>query len=281
MKLRAPALRRPSPAAVIALLALFVALGGPAEAAKLINGARIKRGTVTSKQVKDRSLSTRDLSKGTRRALTKTPAHSVGSGQLKDGSVGAAQLQPGSITAAAMAANSVTGGDIIDKQVGNADIGDNAVSAGKIATGAVRKAELGSGAVGTSELGNNVVTGEKLVNGAVTPGKLGADAVTGANVANGSLGAADIADFSGTVSPAFGSIGAAECQSVSVTAPGLGAGQSAADDLLLATPPTSWPAGVTLQARPVSETSIALVACSVDGQAHSPAGTIRVLGIDQ
>jgi hypothetical protein len=274
-------LRRPSPATLIALLALFVALGGPAEAAKLINGSRIKRGTITSKQVKDRSLTSRDLSKGTRKALTKTPAHSVGSGQLADGSVGAAQLRPGSITAAAMAANSITSGTIIDKQVGNADIGDNAVSAGKIATGAVRKAELGSAAVGTSELANNVITSEKLVDGAVTPGKIGADAVTGSTVANGSLGAADVADFSGTVSPSFGSIAAGSCQSVTVTAPGLGSGQSAADDLLLATPPTSWPAGVTLQARPVSETSIALVACSVDSDSHSPTGAIRVLGIDQ
>ena len=38
--------RLPSPAALIALLALFVALGGPAEAAKLIKGKDIKRNAI-------------------------------------------------------------------------------------------------------------------------------------------------------------------------------------------------------------------------------------------
>ena len=59
MKLRP---RRPTAGTLIALVALFVALGGPAEAARLINGKLIKRGTIRSAQVKDRSLTTRDLS---------------------------------------------------------------------------------------------------------------------------------------------------------------------------------------------------------------------------
>ena len=46
-----PRIRRPSAPMVVALLALFVALGGPAQAAKLINGAEIKKGTVGSKQI--------------------------------------------------------------------------------------------------------------------------------------------------------------------------------------------------------------------------------------
>ena len=45
--------RRPSAALVVALLALFVAVGGPAEAARLIG----------SKDVKNRSLKTEDLSR--------------------------------------------------------------------------------------------------------------------------------------------------------------------------------------------------------------------------
>ena len=56
-------MRRPSPASVIAPSALFVALGGPAQAARLIDGDDIRKGTVGSKQVKDRSLKPRDLSK--------------------------------------------------------------------------------------------------------------------------------------------------------------------------------------------------------------------------
>ena len=49
----APRLRRPSAPMIVALLALFVALGGPAEAARLINGGKIKKGTVGSKQLAD------------------------------------------------------------------------------------------------------------------------------------------------------------------------------------------------------------------------------------
>src|SRR3954471_14176642 len=101
--------RRPSPALLVACLALFVALGGPAQAARLINGKLIKRGTISSKQVKDRGLAVRDLGKGTVRTLQQTPAKSVGTGQLADGAVGASQLQAGAVTAGALAVNSLTG----------------------------------------------------------------------------------------------------------------------------------------------------------------------------
>ena len=55
------AVRRPSAAMLVALLALFVALGGPAQAKHLINGKDIRKGTVASKQIKDRSITERDL----------------------------------------------------------------------------------------------------------------------------------------------------------------------------------------------------------------------------
>ena len=60
--------RRPSAALVVALLALFVAVGGPAEAARLIG----------SKDVKNRSLKTEDLSKKAVRTLRATPPDSIG-----------------------------------------------------------------------------------------------------------------------------------------------------------------------------------------------------------
>ena len=47
---------------LVALLALFIALGGPAQARKLINGADIRKGTVRSAQIRDGSLTARDLS---------------------------------------------------------------------------------------------------------------------------------------------------------------------------------------------------------------------------
>ncbi len=47
---------RPSPAMAVALIALVVAMGGTAIAGTVINGADIKKNTVTGKQVKESSL---------------------------------------------------------------------------------------------------------------------------------------------------------------------------------------------------------------------------------
>lgn len=58
--------KTPSPSLVISILALFVALSGSAYAAAKINGKNIKKGTVTSKQIKDRSIKKADLAKDAR-----------------------------------------------------------------------------------------------------------------------------------------------------------------------------------------------------------------------
>jgi hypothetical protein len=67
----------------VALLALVVAMGGTAVAGSLINGADIKRGTVTGKQVKESSLAKVPKAK-TADNLTPLPA-----GQLMHGTFGA------------------------------------------------------------------------------------------------------------------------------------------------------------------------------------------------
>ena len=263
-------LRRPSPAFVIALLALFVAVGGPAEAAKLINGQRIKRGTITAKQVKNRSLGVSDLSRGARTSLRATPSRSVGTSQLKEGSVGPVQLAPGSVTAAALTSNSVSGATIIDRQVGNADLADSSVTAGKIGTSAVRKSELAGSAVGTAELANGAVTGDKVTDGTLT----------GAKIADGSLAAADLAEASGTVALSFGSILAQKCEGTTLPAPGLAAGAVVGDDLVIVGAPASWPDDVVLTAQPAGDSTIRIIACNpTNGPVTTPATSARVLAI--
>ena len=59
--------RRPSAALVIALLALFVALGGAAEAQRLLTGT----------DVKNRSLQVKDLSRKAVKQLRATPRRSI------------------------------------------------------------------------------------------------------------------------------------------------------------------------------------------------------------
>ncbi|HYH52939.1 MAG TPA: collagen-like protein [Solirubrobacterales bacterium] len=56
--------RLPSPATVLASIAVFAVLAGSATAAtSLINGSEIKKGTITGKQIKNKSLAVKDLSK--------------------------------------------------------------------------------------------------------------------------------------------------------------------------------------------------------------------------
>ena len=114
--------RRPSPALIIALLALFVALGGPAQARRLINGKDIRKGTVRSKQVKDHTLSTRDLSKSAVRSLQTTPAKSITAGKLADGAVTTGKLAPGAVTGVAVADGSLSGADILDGTLSTQDV---------------------------------------------------------------------------------------------------------------------------------------------------------------
>lgn len=60
----------PRPAMIVAVIALVAALGGTATAAqKLINGKKIKPGTITSKQIKNRSIGLVDIKPGTVKQL--------------------------------------------------------------------------------------------------------------------------------------------------------------------------------------------------------------------
>jgi hypothetical protein len=130
--------RRPSPAMVVAIIALFVALGGPAQARKLLDGKLLRKGSVTSRAIKDHSIAKADLSASAVRALTATPARSVGSSQLIDGqvrapdigagAVGVAQLAAGSVTASKLAADSVGNGSVANGSLQTVDIGSFAGS---------------------------------------------------------------------------------------------------------------------------------------------------------
>ena len=99
--------RRPSFAAVVALLALFVALGGPAEAQRLLG-----KGSVTSRVVKDRSLKVSDFSRKAVRRLQATPNSAITEAKLANSSVTPGKLAPAAVGTAAIADNSVTGADV-------------------------------------------------------------------------------------------------------------------------------------------------------------------------
>jgi len=56
--------RRPSPATVISLIALFVALGGSSYAAVKINGKSIKSNSISGSKLKDNTITGKQVNEG-------------------------------------------------------------------------------------------------------------------------------------------------------------------------------------------------------------------------
>jgi len=126
------------------VIALFVALGGPAEAQRLISGRDIKRNSVTGAQIRDGSLGTRELSASARRGLRDTPSR-IRSRNLANGAVTSGKLAAGAVTGGKLAAGAVTSATIAD--------------------GALGAIDLGAGSVGAGALGPNSVNGSKVADG--------------------------------------------------------------------------------------------------------------------
>jgi hypothetical protein len=135
--------RRPALPLVISLLALFVALGGPAEAQRFIDGKLLRKGSVTSRAVKDRSLKMRDLSRPARRALRATRNNSITEAKLANGSVTPGKLAPGAVGSPAIADHSVTGIDLGAASVGAAQIADGSIGGIELADGTLAAPDLG------------------------------------------------------------------------------------------------------------------------------------------
>jgi len=81
-------LPKPTPSLFISVAALVIALGGTSYAAITINGGDIKKGTVTSKQIKNKTVKGADISK-----------NAVGSGKVKDNSLKAKDFKKGELPA--------------------------------------------------------------------------------------------------------------------------------------------------------------------------------------
>jgi hypothetical protein len=224
---------------VVALLALFIALDGPATAARLIDGGSIKRNSITNQQVRNGTLGVQDLSKRAVKTLQATPSKSVGTKQLRDGAVGTK----------ALAAKAVDASKVADGAVGNTQLAGKAVDASKLA----------DGAVGPTQLAADAVTSSKVADGAI-----GAAAV-----ADGGLQTRDLGDFYGTVSVDFTAFASNTCQVAMVPSPQAaapGQSNSIADDVVSASPSTTgWPDPIVVTANPGAGNTIRIVACRVGG----------------
>jgi hypothetical protein len=124
-----------NPATAIACMALFIALGGAAVAARtVVRTQNIANGAVTTAKLRNGAVTTPKLRN---QAVTtaKLRAGAVGSGQLADGAVRAGQL------------------------------GGQVVTEAKIKNGAVSTNKLGAESVATGKLSNEAVTAAKLSAG--------------------------------------------------------------------------------------------------------------------
>ncbi len=120
---------------LVALLALFVALGGPAQAERLATAAGLKKGSVTSKQVKDHTLQTRDLRKSAVRTLERTANGSISEAKLRNGAVTPGKLAKGAVGSSAIADRAVQGGDIGLGAVGGLEVADGSLTGADVADG--------------------------------------------------------------------------------------------------------------------------------------------------
>jgi len=128
---------------VIALLALFVALDGPAQAQRLISGKLLKKGTVTSRAVKDRSLQVKDIKRKSVRKLKATRNGSITEAKLANSSVTPGKLAPGAVGSTAITDRGVGGIDLAPSSVGGLHVADGSLGGADVADGALDARDLG------------------------------------------------------------------------------------------------------------------------------------------
>lgn len=156
--------RRLTSAHVIALLALFVALGGSAYAVKSINGALLRKGSVAGSKLKAGAVTSAKLA-----------ANAVTSAKIADATVGGSDLANGAVGPAALA----------DAAVVSAKLGEAAVGVSKLADAAVVTGKLADGAVVASKLAADSVDSSKVADGSIGSADLTAFSFTLPTLQNG------------------------------------------------------------------------------------------------
>lgn len=150
--------RRPSPAMAVALLALFVALGGSSYAVT-VGPREIKTGAVTSRAVKDGAIRDRDV------RADGLGGASVAEQRLNTRKLNVAGLPPVP-TARDVTANSVDGDEIKPDAVRSPDIAPRAVNANELGDTVRRFGKAEPVATGTTRVAAiSCSKGEQVVSG--------------------------------------------------------------------------------------------------------------------
>jgi hypothetical protein len=128
---------RPSPALVIACIALFAALTGSAIA------AGVGKNTVRSPQIVDGTIRTIDL-RDNSVAAGKVAPDAIDTTEIAENGVESSDVAPETLTAADLGAASVTSSEVADQSLTANDLGPDSVGSSELQAGSVRASELGA-----------------------------------------------------------------------------------------------------------------------------------------
>lgn len=125
---------RPSPALVIACLALFAALSGTALAAKASIGSnQIVNGSVRTVDLRDSAVNS-----------AKVADTSITANDLGTDSVGSDEIAKDAVKSDEIAENAVTSSEVADQSLTQNDLAPDSVGSSELQAGAVRASELGT-----------------------------------------------------------------------------------------------------------------------------------------
>jgi hypothetical protein len=127
---------RPSPALLIACIALFAALTGSAIA------AGVGKNTVRSPQIVDGTIRTIDL-RDNAVAAGKIAPDAVDTTEIAENGVDSSDVAPETLTSADLGAASVTSSEVADQSLTANDLGPDSVGSSELQAGSVRASELG------------------------------------------------------------------------------------------------------------------------------------------
>jgi hypothetical protein len=253
--------RKPSPALVIAIMALCVSLVGTAVAVPIATVSLNKNekkqirkiaGKISNKRITKRApgltVSAADL------ANIATLANSVANDsitteKLADAAVTPAELADAAVTLAKLAADSVDGTKVVDNSLLSADLGPNSVTASEIATDAVNAVEIAD------------------------------NSIDGGEIINSGLSDVDVGNASGTFVLDAPSIGANGCTLQTPAVPGVDNN----DHVLVSPPQEIMQLDVSVTAgRAFSDGFIRLNLCNPTGAAiNPPSATYAFMTINQ